>query len=582
MIKKLFYLVPALVLQAVFFIHHVEAKYDSLKYFEQAHIVNDRPFYLTGEYLRFAVYVIAEPAGGFSEVSRVAYVELCDSTGQPAIQAKIALQNGKGNGEFLLPMRLNSGNYFLKTYTAYARNFGSDYYSYRQISIVNPFKQLGLPKIEEGESATQGNHTQFENGFLKNNVNEKSISGQLKINLAKTNFTNREEVNVKVQLPELMASAQELTTLVSVYKYDPILEAINTGILNRKPENEFRVGDPKFLPEIYGPILTARATNIETKKPAEMSLIYLATHGKNPLFYTAEVNAKGYAYFEVNRLHDDQEVILQPDTDQKIEVTFQSVYCELPVRYQVSPFPIDSTWQQLITRFSKNMQYANAFAKYMPINEAKSDIDSLVFYGKPDFIYRLDDYTRFTVMEEVLREYVTPVLVRRRKDEFYFRIVDYVEKGYFKDPPLMLVDGAPVLNANQIMELNPLRIERIEVMSKKYYLGRATFSGIVHLRSYTGDLAGVKLNENSKRMTLSGLKTKPIYHWPVYKDGNENSPVPDFRNTLFWEFKNTEFKEGISEFNFYTSDDKGEYIIEVQVITEEGKVWKAKEKFNLK
>jgi hypothetical protein len=43
-------------------------------------------------------------------------------------------------------------------------------------------------------------------------------------------------------------------------------------------------------------------------------------------------------------------------------------------------------------------------------------VDSSAFFGTPDNQYNLDDYTRFSTMEEVLREYVYEVLVRRQKE----------------------------------------------------------------------------------------------------------------------------------------------------------------------
>jgi hypothetical protein len=49
--------------------------------------------------------------------------------------------------------------------------------------------------------------------------------------------------------------------------------------------------------------------------------------------------------------------------------------------------------------------------------------DSLPFYGLPETEYKLDDYKRFTTMEEVLREYVTQINVGVRNGNPGFKNV---------------------------------------------------------------------------------------------------------------------------------------------------------------
>ena len=100
-----------------------------------------------------------------------------------------------------------------------------------------------------------------------------------------------------------------------------------------------------------------------------------------------------------------------------------------------------------------------------------SKIDSSAFYGRADETYFLDDYTRFPVMEEVMREYVPGVLVRKRKGSFHFIVIDNVRKGVFQDDPLILLDGIPIFDVDKIMEFDPVRVRKLEVVTRKYFLG---------------------------------------------------------------------------------------------------------------
>lgn len=116
--------------------------------------------------------------------------------------------------------------------------------------------------------------------------------------------------------------------------------------------------------------------------------------------------------------------------------------------------------------------------------------DTLPFFGKADKDYLLDDYVRFPTMEEVLREFVAEVRVRKQRDKFRIEVLNVPYNLYFVNEPLVLLDGVPVFDTNILMAIDPLKIRNIQVVSKKYYFGTKVLSGIVSFTSYDGDLAG--------------------------------------------------------------------------------------------
>ena len=136
-----------------------------------------------------------------------------------------------------------------------------------------------------------------------------------------------------------------------------------------------------------------------------------------------------------------------------------------------------------------------------------SGVDTTAFYGKADATYYLDDYTRFPVMEEILREYVPGVMVRKRKDGFHFMVLDEVNKKVFDEDPLVLLDGIPVFDIDRIMEFDPLKVRKLEVMTRRYYMGVLSLPGAVSYTTYAGDLAGFQLNPRSCTTRLRGTST---------------------------------------------------------------------------
>ncbi|MEJ7740668.1 MAG: TonB-dependent receptor plug domain-containing protein [Chitinophagaceae bacterium] len=180
-------------------------------------------------------------------------------------------------------------------------------------------------------------------------------------------------------------------------------------------------------------------------------------------------------------------------------------------------------------------QVQNAFAAGNLQKIFISQTDTTAFYGIPDKKYLLEDYTRFPTMEEVLREYVTGVDVRKQGQNFHISVRDIPNSTNFEDDPLVLLDGVPVFDMNKIVSFDPLKIKSLEVVNRKYYFGNVVNSGILNYSTYTGDLAGFELDANAAVVEFEGLQTKREFFSPVY-DSQEKvqSPVADTRNVLYW------------------------------------------------
>ncbi len=61
--------------------------------------------------------------------------------------------------------------------------------------------------------------------------------------------------------------------------------------------------------------------------------------------------------------------------------------------------------------------------------------------------------------------------VRKRQGHFYFRLLNDPLKIFFDQDPLIVLDGVPIFNADEVMAIDPLRIKKIEIVNKKYFTG---------------------------------------------------------------------------------------------------------------
>ncbi|MCF0038911.1 hypothetical protein [Dyadobacter fanqingshengii] len=745
---------------------------------EKMYVHLDRPLYLIGETIWFKAYNLNAASHQFLDVSKVAYLEVLDAENNVLIQTKFALADGKGNGSLLIPSTIASGNYKVRCYTNWMKNYGPEYFFESSISIVNPFvrfdpdrlakeaekydvqffpeggylvkgieskvgfRAIGkdgngvnftgeivnsqnesiakfqpekngigffalkpepgatynavikdskgqsytfpLPKTEEQGYVMQlkdstssllkitvtaavvsdepvpvylMSHTRQHNvladkKYLKNNkavftleksqlgegishitiFNEKlkplcerlyfkRPSKQLAIEATiKNAFVTREKVNMDISAAvasAAVASASEMSNLsVAIYLTDSIVTQSQTDITSHlwlssdlkgsvespeyyfanvnadtdrqldnlmlthgwrrfKWENVFvsQAAPFEFLPEFDGHFIQGKVVNKSDGAPAKGIDTYLAALDVPARLYVSQSDQKGNVMYEVRKFNGPKEITLQTNlnVDSTYRIEIASPFVKQFATRPVAPFVFSKTWENQLLNRTINMQTANVFLPPVLTERKATLADSVAFFGVPDEKYFLDDFTRFPTMEEVLREYVRGVLVRKRQKEFHFRLVDkLLPNTFYTTDPLILLDGIPVFNTDKIMEMDPLKVKKVEVLSSRYFLGPMTFTGIVSFSTYRNDLAGYELDPKVTVMPYEGLQVQREFYSPRYDKGNAESRIPDFRNLLHWAPNITTDASGKANLDFYTSDQTGHYQVVIQGITPSG------------
>ncbi len=103
-------------------------------------------FLLTGEVLLYKIYCINNKTGLYSDLSKVAYVELIDENLKSVYKDKVRIPKGIGQGDFPISSDLKSGNYKLIANTNWMKNINSFYQE--DIYIINPYSNK-LPKSDK-------------------------------------------------------------------------------------------------------------------------------------------------------------------------------------------------------------------------------------------------------------------------------------------------------------------------------------------------------------------------------------------------------------------------------------------------
>ncbi len=129
---------------------------------EEIYVHTDREEYIAGEDIWYNIYLIDRQSSKPSSNSKIAYFELLNHDNRPVVQERIRLEGGYGPGQIVLPDTLSSGNYTLRVYTNWMRNFLPSNCYLKNINIYNAITtRASAGRISQGP---------FESDAVKNSI----------------------------------------------------------------------------------------------------------------------------------------------------------------------------------------------------------------------------------------------------------------------------------------------------------------------------------------------------------------------------------------------------------------------------
>ena len=331
----------------------------------------------------------------------------------------------------------------------------------------------------------------------------------------------------------------------------------------------------QFLPEMEGEIISGVILNKDSNEPIVNKSYILSFVGKVPVISITETDSSGRFNYISNR-YGEREIVIQPmskDTTDlnyriNLDIPFSNSYSTVPVK----PLYMDSARVAGINRAIINMQLNMVYKPYnsYPIKPVEPVVP-FPFYGKPESTVALGHFIELPTMEDVIREIVPQVYLRRDKGKYYFYIYDASLKKQNNDIVFSLVDGVPVWDADRILMINPEEMDRIEVIRHNYYLHRYNLGAILNLFTTKGDLSAMDFDKRIFRQSQQCYSYSYNFNSPDYSiDSVKTSRIPDFRNLLYWNPEISFDNDNKASVVFYTSDEASEYTIIVEGLNAEG------------
>jgi hypothetical protein len=516
---------------------------------EKVALITDREIYCVGEHLFFKAFNLSSEQIRSANWSRVLYVEMITPEGQPVFQGKFRYDTAGSTDSFVIPGDILTGNYYLRAYTKWMRNFSAYAYFYKVIQIINPFNR----ELLKSQSVTDLSPEKQRENLLR--CNDFSVKTDKQV------YNKREKVILTTALNK--NGNQYRFFCVSVAQ-----SGAENGISSSIPEDKKWQFHPDYIPEIRSISLTGKVLNQNDSTPVPYMHVSLSVISKIKNTLTTLTDKNGCFYFSIPEQEGEVELFISlknPGNETGPVILVDNDFCSDEVKLPYIPFIQHESDEELFNELIFNSQIAMKYKKSRSPEKPADSVSSVPFYGLSFHSVKFSEYIPLPTMEDYLNEFLLNVVIRKKDRIKYFQVLGpYSELGIYE--PLVLVDNVPVYNVDWILSINPRKVDRIEVIEKPYILGDICYGGLIHILSVDGDFAGVNLPS-------SGQFFNYMMYTPAEKENDgrlKNLRIPDARNTLYWN-PEVQLTEGRSEeFTFFTADTPGKYIAIIKSMDAKG------------
>jgi hypothetical protein len=528
-------------------------------------LYTDRTIYAAGEKILFRALNLSPAAMRTPEWSRVLYLELINASQTTVARGKYEIGKRGSSGALVIPATTQTGNYYLRAYTRWMRNYPVEEYASVGLVIINP----NNPPARSGQQNYNGNtavaQPEADSGkYLAGN------SEDFRIRTDREEYPARSKVRLEIEIPAgNMPSAYEYSVSVvpalalETRAYDP----------GKYEYTEISGNDARFYPETRGITLSGRVMMNGRQDPGDFTVVHSSILGKGSGYAGFRTNDQGEFHIVLPEIYGPLNLFVAAETDNG-EILIDNDYSTEHAG-TVAAYYLSENEKELAAEIMFGAQVESAYDPVPVLADTSSGTVSIdlgnggdPFYGPPMKTILIDDYVALPSLEEFIVELLPEINILRRKGETSISLY-----GMHTDialyPPLILFDYIPVFDIEELLKLTPADVQRIELVNATFSRGDLTFGGIVSVFSRNGDLSGYKLTGASYFFDFEAYNDTKLPVYPDYSGGKGDLYIPDYRNTLLWEPLLSAKPGETKTIEFYTSDRPGEYSIIIRGISGE-------------
>lgn len=462
----------------------------SAQFAESITAFTDKDCYAVGERMHVSV-AVQDGSGAMSDMSKVAYVELCDSRSMVA-HAMVQLSDGRGWASIALPSGMHSGFYQLTAYTNNMRNIGPQTFHRSLVGVVNMF------------SLSLRDSVKFVAPAAKELVFRQSYSAGQKVHVSLSKDSCRAIRTLSVvrhPLSITMYDAPEYVAESGVATDG--LSGVSADAVSASHDKAF------FVPELEGHIVRA------TDASGSVVSSRLAGVGKGLFIFDGKSDGKGNWSYITRNLNGNLPVVLNGYDASGAPVRMQPVSPFAQVVPHALPLlEVGCTEAELKQR--------GACAQNEIALQRSIKGDTLQHVGTflshdPDYSYNVTEYTGFSTIREALLEYVKGVSRRKMGGQNCLFVSMTDEKGYSSFPALVLLDGMPVYDVEEVLSYDARYLNYIQIYSGSYTFGSTTCHGVISFITKKGLLSNYKLDAGTRLVRYDFPQNRPPFTLPQGK-----------------------------------------------------------------
>lgn len=492
---------------------------------ERVYITTDKDVYVAGDNVWFSAVCMDVQKKSLSDFSGIAYLELHSENGM-AQTAKVALDKGRGAGRMELLNTLPTGNYSLIAYTA--QSFNEEGFDYAQdAKLLSIFNTFSTDRIADGVDILEPE--EYAEISPAKAQNSGKVSIQAPTGAEKEKYTTLRLFN---------QGSETATFSLSVFHDDAIaspkggadISSFLQNVNNAAPAKGF---SHNRTPEYEGEVISARVVAAgDYSDIIDDKVAIISAPGYNQNLYSSPIAPDGTAKFFTSNIYGDVEIFMEIENipeDRLIHLELESPFANASVG-EIPKLAMSKSLSDALKDRSAGMQIGKVFDAdtlydFLPLREHN--------FLAPDFKrYILDDYTRFTIMEELFIEYISELKTNRENGKRSLGVLmsDSFNNKYFSTGnSLVMLDGVPILDQESIFTYDPLLVHHIDIYPYTYQFGIRVFSGAVNFVTYKGNLASMKFPDNVRVTDFQGASI-PL----AFTCQGLSSDYPDYRQTLYW------------------------------------------------
>lgn len=364
-----------------------------------------------------------------------------------------------------------------------------------------------------------------------------------------------------------------------------ITQKMETFSLEKDQENSTIDASQYIIEKASKVQIAGRVKDKNTDTYIKDSVILCSVIGESPQLIATKTNEEGYFLFELRPFTSEAEVILKlSDVDESQENIVYELEQNLPKLQETdfSDLKLKNIDPQLFNNYVNYKQEDLIIQRIYNPNPTKTLDDPMVSINNGFFLsYNYErDFTEYIALNnfrEMVRELIPGVVIKEESSSAKIYLKEFDEKNnYLIDPfpnqPLRLIDGMPVFDSNEILDINPEKVKMLRLINSRFSLNGVIFDGIFEMTTVDGDFHQ-NLQSNHLKYGLEGFSEQSEnLNDETAIENNNYGRTPNFKSVLYWNPSLKMKTNQTKQVEFRASDDIGEFLVQIKGMDEEGNI----------